>query len=443
MPLKDIVDISVTVDSAKVTQAGFGVPLILASSPAWAERVRSYSDLAGMTADGFATTDPAYMMASKLFSQNPAPPKVLVGRLALPPTQKFTVTVKTVENLKKYQIKIRDLTAEFTADANATNDEIVAGLMAAVNALAGDTITATTDSSGGAGTHKLVLTGNSAGSFDAVEVLDPNYLEIVQDHADPGAATDLAAILLENNTWYTVLNPWNSKAMATAIAAWVEANKKTFVCQSQDTVIIRTAESGTDDLFEALDAADYARTMGIYSANTGDFADAAWAGRCLPLDPGSETWAMKTLAGVTARPLTSTHIANVEAKSGNVYETIAGVNVTRFGITFSGEYFDVIRFRDWLEARIAERIFGTLAASKKVPFTDKGIAQIEADVKAVLQEGVAVGGLSEDPAPKTSVPKAANVSSADKTARLLRDVKFDAILAGAVHKLKISGKVSV
>lgn len=443
MPLRDIVSIAISTESVKVLQAGFGIPLILSPNVAWAERTRTYTDLAGMSTDGFSTTGPEYLMASALFAQDPRPEKVVVGRLANKPTQRYTVTVKTVENSKKYQLRVRGNTAEFTADATATNDEIVAGLMAAVNALTGDTTTATTDSTGGVGAHKLLLTADAAGNWDAVESLDVNYLEVVQDHADPGAAADLGAIKLENDTWYAVLNAWNSKAMVTAIAAWVETAKKLFIAQTIDTPVISTAKSGTDDVAEALQAAAYARTALIYHPATDAFADAAWAGRGLPLDPGSETWALKTLAGVTAKSLTSTHITNLEAKGANWYETISGVNVTRTGIVVEGEWIDVIRFRDWLEARLSERIFATLAKVNKVPYTDKGIATIEAEVRAQLQEGVDVGGLSSDPAPKVTVPKVSTVASADKNARILKNVKFDAQLAGAIHAIQINGTITV
>lgn len=442
MPLSDIATITITSESAKVQRAGFGIPLILSTLAAWAERTRTYTDLAGMVADGFVATSPEYLMASKLFGQEPSPEKIMVGRLANKPTQRFKITVKTVENSKKYSITIGAEVAEFTADSSATNDEIVAGLVAAINALTVHTMTASAQ--GSAGSQYVQLLADAAGSFHAVQVDDVNYLEILQDHADPGVATDLAAIALESSTWYALLNAWNSKAMVQAIAAWVETNKKLFLAQTVDTAVISTAESGTDDVAEALDAADYARTALYYSQNTGDFVDAAVAGRVLQLEPGSETWEYKTLAGVTARPLTATHIVNLKAKSSNYYETVAGVNVTRGGgVVAAGEYIDTVRGRDWLEARIAEGIFEAKANADKIPFTDGGVSIITGIVRNVLQEGVNVGLLSNDPAPKVTAPKVSTVSAGNKAARHLPDVKFDAILAGAIHTTAVSGSISV
>jgi hypothetical protein len=193
-----------------------------------------------------------------------------------------------------------------------------------------------------------------------------------------------------------------------------------------------------------LKSAAYARTMGIYHPSNGAFADAAWVGRCLPLDPGSETWAHKTLKGVTATRITPTWRTNILNKKGNVYETIAGRNITEFGTVADGEYFDVVRFVDWLKARIAERVFSTLTdqANSKIPYTNRGIALIVGDVRAVLKSGVAVGGLVEDTI-VVSAPRAEDVDPADKAARLLKNVIFTATLQGAIHTAQIKGTVTV
>ena len=60
-----------------------------------------------------------------------------------------------------------------------------------------------------------------------------------------------------------------------------------------------------------------------------------------------------------------------------------------------------------------------------------------------LALGVANDFLSNDPAPLVTVPKAADVPPTDKANRILRDVKFTATLAGAIHAVVIRGKVSV
>lgn len=441
MPLSDIVSVTISTDSVGVSQAGFGVPLILSHTASWTERVRSYTSLSAVAAD-FATTTPEYLMATALFAQSVKPTKIKIGRCANKPTQKYSI-VPTVANSTVYTVVIGSTSYSYTSDASATNDEITDGLQTLINAGSGDTTTATVP--GSSGSHVLTLTANAAGNFDSVYVADTSLLSITQDHADPGLAADLAAIALQDNDWYFILNPFNSKACALIIAAYAEANNKIFIAQTGDSnnATLALGSDSTTSLMGQAKTSAYARTAVIYHPNIKEFADAAWIGKCGPLNPGSETWAFKTLSGVSADNLTATHITNIEAKYGSYYVVIAGVNVTQRSLVSSNEYIDVIRFRDWLKARMQERIFSRLAAMAKIPFTDQGIAVIENEVRAQLQEGVDAGGISTNPAFVVTVPKASAVSSANKTARLLPDVKFTATLAGAIHKTTITGVVSV
>lgn len=440
MALSDIVSISITTESAKVERAGFGVPMVLAADApgGFTERVRYYTDITGLVTD-FAVTTATYKQASLIFSQNPRPPRIAVGRLALPPTQRFAVT-PIAANSTVYSMKVDGNTVSFTSDASATVTEIIAGLKIAIDALALP-ITVTDQ------TTYMRIVANSAGAFFSVESLDLTKIGVVQDHADPGLATDLAAIALEDSTWYAILCPFNSKAVVSAIAAWTETAKKLFIAQTQESDVVRLSNSsdtgGSQTVAGLLKATNYFRTALIYHPKTDAFADAAWAGVCLPMDPGSETWMFKTLAGVATTTLTATYRTNALAKYANVYETVAGVAITADGKVSGNEYIDVIRFRDWLEAGMSEEIFGALARSKKIPYTDEGIAVIEGIVRAQLQAGIDVGGLSNDPAPVVTVPLASSVSAGDKAARVLRNVKFDAVLAGAIHQVIVTGVIAV
>ena len=57
-PLSDIVVVNITAQVGGLTQRGFGTPLILGYTPTWVERVRYYSDLAGIATDLGARTVP-------------------------------------------------------------------------------------------------------------------------------------------------------------------------------------------------------------------------------------------------------------------------------------------------------------------------------------------------------------------------------------------------
>src|SRR5690606_41609604 len=95
-----------------------------------------------------------------------------------------------------------------------------------------------------------------------------------------------------------------------AVAAYVETLRKIFAVTVTDADA--KDPSKTDDLASELAAAGFARTFALYSDD--DFAAAALLGRCLPMDPGSETWAFKTLAGLSPSKLTEPEKAARRAK---------------------------------------------------------------------------------------------------------------------------------
>ena len=117
------------------------------------------------------------------------------------------------------------------------------------------------------------------------------------------------------------------------------------------------------------------------------------------------------------------------------------MDVTFNGTMASGEWIDVIRGLDWLEDDMTKEVFGILAGSSKIQFTDAGVSVIKSGVRASLKRAEARGIITDDWT--VSAPLVADVSTADKSARNLPDVKFTATLAGAVHTVAITGVVSL
>lgn len=434
-PLTDHVQVDITAEVAKIARAGFNLALLVSQTAAWAdpETVREYSSAAEVLAD-FSTSAAEYKAAAKFFASTPRPPKLLIGKVAAArrAIQRFAIT-PTAVNSYTYRMKVNGTAVTFASDASATVAEIIAGLKAAIDALA---LAVTTSDQ----TTYLRVLANTAGAFFALETDDPN-LSIVQDHADPGIATDLAAIAVERNDWYGLLTTHNSKAVVDAAAAWAETNRKFYCWQTQDTTVRDTVASGTDDVGESTKASSIDHSLPIWSKGTDDFADAAWVGKNFPTNPGEETWKFKTLPLVTVGVYTSTHRSHFRAKNVNFYEETAGVNITQEGICSSGKYADFVRYLDYLIAKIGERVYRPLVTSKKVPYSDKGIATIQAAISAQLLEDE--GREVLEPGWVVNVPKRADVDVADRTDRILPNITFEAVYSGAVHKVVITGALSV
>lgn len=439
MPMTDHVSVVISQSSANVTRQGFGTGMFLSYYANWVERQRSYSSLLEVAADFTDPYSPEYLAAQSYFGQTPSPSKLVIGRGANKPTKIFQLSaINPVSNLNyTYRLKVRgkafgETTVTYTSDGTPTDAEWAAGMVAALNAVVGKNYTA----SGAA--SPITITGNAAGDWFSVEVLDINYQKITETHVDPGVAADLTAIQTENSDWYCLLTGYNSKLYSIAAAAWVESNGKIYVADTNDTNSLITAV-GNGDLMDQIKTNAYAATLCTYHPSPAVFMAAALVGRCLPLTPGGETWKFKTLAGVPAYSLTSTQKSNIVARNGNGYETISSLNITFDGKTGDGNFLDVRRGLDYLREDLTKSVFTALAANDKVPYTDAGISIIESEVRGALKRSEVNGIL--DFGSEVIVPLVSSVSAADKTSRTLNNVKFKGKLAGAIHKANVVGTV--
>lgn len=436
--LSDIANITVSTQTAAVKQAGFGLPLICDYHTRFAERVRIYSDLDAMVDDGFATTDAAYMAAAAAFAQEPQLSQVAIGRRALAPTIRVDL-YPTAVNSKAYSVDVTlpDGTVEtvtYTSDASATVAEITAGLASAIDALTG---VAASDQ-----TTFIRVTASSASDYFAVTVDDKSLLRAQQTHADPGIATDLAAIKLENDSWYGLTLTTQGAAEIAAAATWVESNNKLMFQASQDGDII---VAGSGDIASTVKTAAQNRTTIIFCSDPTKHAGAGMMGVGFPLDPGSVTWANRTLASVPVESLTATNITQMVAKNCNYFTDYGatGVSLIRNGKVASGEWIDFIRDRDWYENLLQTEVLSVMVNNDKVPFTDRGIAMIEAAVRSATERAIASGFLAEG-TDSYIVPKASDVSSVDRANRTLGStpIKVSARVAGAIHVAVIRATIT-
>lgn len=436
MSLEDIVQVNITANTAAPTRPGFGTPLIAAYHTRWtSDRVREYAKPAEMVDDGFTVTDPAYLAAVKIFSQSPRVRKIKVGRRTRAFTQILHLTPTVTSTGTVLSVDVNGETASFTMGATQTVAAAVAGLLAAINGLPGTADHTATD-----GTTHVVLTA-PVGALVDLEDWTSN-LSVSDATVDPGIAADIADIVAEDDDWYGFVMDSNSQAEVEAAAADMEARIKLFVFNTSDSAVFDSGS--TTDVFAELAGLNYARTIGIYSGSKLlSYSAAAWMGDRFPYDPGSDTWAFKTLAGIPTDNLSSGKVTAILNKRGNVYTTIAGLSVTQYGKSFSGEWADVTRFIDWLRSEIQIRVFALLVNNQKVPYTDLGIDMVKAAVQGALDAGVRAGGLSSNPAPTVTAPAAEDVDSITKATRVLPEVEFGGTLAGAIHQLEIEGTLAV
>ncbi len=443
-PINEVVQVSITANSKTPSRRGFGTPLVLTYHTRFAEAYRVYTDLAGMAADGFTSYDEAYRKASALFAQNPTVEQVVVGRLPSAPAFTTLVTVTSAVEGQHVMFKVVEPATgvvqqiDYTIPASATTTTVATAIELLVEAFTG----VDSSSAGAAITITPTVAGRKVHVYDLVNAT------VAETTADAGFDDELTALQALNDDWYFILIGSSSPANVAAVSAWALANPpKLFFWDSSDSSLpAGVTTSGTiGETAAALKAASNNRSIGIYHPISTEAAAAAWVGVGAPPDPGSITWALKTLLGVTAKSLTATQRVNLEAVNVNHYQPVRSIPVTRKGVVASGEWIDVIHGIDALTADMQESVFALLANSLKVPFTGAGLDVIQSATETSLKR---FEGSDDQPGlliprqSKVIMPALSSISTADKAARQLKNVRFTALLAGAIHFVSIVGTVS-
>lgn len=280
---------------------------------------------------------------------------------------------------------------------------------------------------------------------NAIFAQNPSVSRVVVGRADSGddnVAASLAAIQDEDNSWYGLVADKAFEDKVADIAAWVEANKKLGFYWTTDADVPDATKN--TDIASTLKAQSYDRAVVIWHptpATGDDYPDAAWMGEGFPFDPGSSTWAYKTLKGVSPDNVSGKE-TTLQNKNCNYYSEVGGVNITQEGKVASGEWIDIIIGTDWIEARLRESVYSAFVNNRKIPYDDTGIAMIEGLVKGVLNQAASAGILQTDSIVVT-VPRYADIPQSDKLARNLPYVKFTALYQGAIHRVTINGTISV
>lgn len=446
MSLNEIVNVQITRETVAPTRAGFGIIMILAEEANFTERLRFYTDLSSVVDDvcgGSASL--AYKAASAIFSQQPRVERIAIGN---PQGNKIitddagTFTGGSIVSI----INGTTVTTAWTTDkdttltAHAAAIQALAAVQTAVYSSGSHTITITPAT----GILLSVTTSTAGVTGTMTATVSALWTEDVADA--------LGNIQTYNDSWYGIVTTSRLTADQEDIADWTETQMKIFACASSDADIIGSAVE-TTSIAAYLKANALARSFCIYSGYAAtQFPEAACLGKILPYDPGTYTLKFKTLAGITYDNLTVTQSTTARDKNCNTYEQIGGVNIVAEGTVGEGEFLDTIIFVDWLDSEITNSVYSLLKKSLKVPYTEAGLAAVEAAIDQPCKTGQNRGGISplafDDEDNQIggyyiTLPTFSSIPPADKAARLLQDVKFVAFLSGAIHAVRINGTVTL
>lgn len=436
----DIVVQNITVSDKAPTRPSFGLPLICGFHTRWVDtHYRLYGDTDELITDGFTTDDYLYKAFQAMKSAEQAPPRIMVGRRDAALTQIVTLTPTATVAGTKYTGTIGTQSFTYTVLAGATVATIVTALVALIDPF---TTVSAVDS-----TTTVTVTASTPANGPVAFDVSSNFL-VKDNTADTTTDVMLAAIDSEldgqDDTFYgLIVCDSSSKATALLQAAYTEAKTKISLFQSSDSAVLDGAS--TTDTAYALKAAAYNRTGVVFHSKIGgtEWLAAGWMAGRLSQDPGAETWAFKSVPGVTFDKLKTAQKTAADGKNCSVYVKSHTVPITWEGKAASGRFLDSTRGIDWQSSTIDFDIFTKFFQTPRVPFDSKGLSSIGLVIEGSLQKGQIAGVVSDEPAPIVIAPALADTTVSDRALRIGRGYQYSYRLSGALHSVRVKGTITV
>jgi hypothetical protein len=492
--MPDFWNVQVSMVSAGSTRADFGTPLIVGFKQRTSDVITVCSTAADVLSAGYTTSDAEYAVAAAIDAQSIRTPIYKIGRRQLAPTPAVTIT-PTAVNSKIYRLLINGSAAEYTSDSSATVGEICTGLKAAIDALAPSawlvdhtytanqtvkndsgkiykcTIGGVSASSGGptgigtaivdntvtwemigvvptvtnASTYITIVSPISGQTvFVAIDASSPYVgyagLSLEVTHADPGIATDLTALKVQDPDWYCFSLIGASTEEIEEAAAWATSNNKLYFQASPNTNLI----TSTTNIAGTLLLANNPTVAMVYRADVSNMYEFRVMSIGLAKPAGSDNWAYIQVIGSLPDYLTTTHISNLTTNRVGYCVLSYGVAEFQEGMTLAANiWIDLVRGRDWwvneLGAALHDaQVAASNTSSGKIPYTEDGVSVIKGVIRAAFLEGVRRNFLVAGSLQITTLP-IADVPLAVKATRRYPYVAVAATLTGVIN----GGTVSI
>lgn len=401
LPLSDIVNVTVLVSPQLPNNPTFNQGLIVGTSAVIpsvgaSSRLRQYTSLAGMVADGFTTSQPEYLAASLYFGQNPAARFLWVGRQDLTALIGGTIAAAgtvyavgdtgTIAGGTAGKLAIYQVTAISGGGGTGpvTGIKIISG-GSGYTAAVGVATTATT----GTGTGLTITTTALVGETPLIAI---------------------TACRNAQSAWYAVMSTTAVNADHLAIALYAQSAKPPmmYFLTTSDAAVLNNTPG---NLCATLQAANYNRVWSLYSTTQAGawpnniYACAAAMGVAMGLNTGLAnsffTMMFKVLAGVGSEPLTDNQVATLGGVPGstngincNIYVGYANVPAYTFnqlGAMANGQFLDEVLNLDMLSAAIQFNVMNVLISLPSAPQTDPGQTLLLHAVNQACQAAVSRG----------------------------------------------------
>ena len=284
-------------------------------------------------------------------------------------------------------------------------------------------------------------------------------IQLSDTTADPGIATDLAAVYQANPSgWYGLSLDSNSAAEIEAAQAWIEATGnggKVAFYNNSDYGNVNANVS--NDVFSTMHTSGYQRChlqhnnqklLCYAGGSTGAFAMAR--------NPGQYVFAQgMQLPGVPVdndvtlpeamRIVLNTYTASNPVKGGkfgNFYVSVSNVSSSYWGMAPSGRFFDLTIDIDWAQVNTQAGAFGVLSGQPKTFFNNLGLGQIGDAINGVLTTGASstYGFIDTTLGPiVVTVPAASSYTAAQRASRNASGFAFNCVISNGIESVNVTG----
>lgn len=256
----------------------------------------------------------------------------------------------------------------------------------------------------------------------------------------------------QNNNWFMQFVTSKNPTLLTQIADWTEAQPDKMAALIDDGGAIYSSDPAwplggiTQYLFDKEMAGSFAITTRIDS----NYLDAALAGRCLTMQPGSETWAIKTLSDVVPDNFSESEYQTIAAINGNTFEAYdGGIVVTYPGTVGDGEAIENVRFCYWLRDYMQKNLATLFVNQNKVSYDPAGIEVVCQNMEASLKTGQENGGIMPNQTQGTTFVRGYTVTrpsmkdiAAAQISKGLLQIKFSFFLDDAIKHVDAIGSAA-
>lgn len=470
-----VVDVTVVLGTQPIDTVGFETPLFIAIHNVFPERVRTYTDLDELSADGFAVGSPAYTFASKAFAGKFRPQAIMIGRQAwessvidftgqtnVDPNNQVSFNISAGAYNKSIVIPVTSTstpTSIATALAAAVNaDTILNAIVGAVAAAGVVTITPKGDGS------LLATNNNEVVTNDADQGLMATASDVIGEPFSIGidsgnctltnTSTETVSSVLPqietvNNNWYLLSTEQHVSSAILGAATYAAANYKLHVYSTSDPL---SKVVDADSIANQLKALQYDNSIGMYDPLADSaFPEGGIIGAMASNDPSyGDSIHLKTMSGVVAPTLSSSDRPAIWGQNLNFYRMNNGVGAFWEGKVASGQYVDVVRFGHWLKFRSEESIFAYMSRRSNLGLSMKMSDDDMPNLKAVLMNSPLNVGITNGSIltgydsvnkvfydPVITIPLRASIPSNDLAARTLNNVKVELVYNSSLHFVKI------